>query len=261
MSLSNYRPVILAIGGHDPTGGAGIQADIEAISANGGRAVTLVTALTVQNSARFQRCIPVATDTIMEAAQALTEDIDIQAIKIGLVPNAAIAETIAALLDRFSKLPVVLDPVLASGTGSEVADAQTAAALVALLRRVTVVTPNTDEARRLTSTRPLGEAAATLLEAGAANVLVTGTHAQTPEVINTLYQRTHSMHWSWPRLPHVYHGSGCTLASALATWLASGVEVTAACSLAQAFAWQSLAQAVRLGKAQYHPQRLAGSED
>jgi hydroxymethylpyrimidine/phosphomethylpyrimidine kinase len=260
MSVPNRRPVVLAIGGHDPTGGAGIQADIESISANGGRAVTLITAWTVQNSARFQSCTPVSAAQLSEAAAALIEDIKIQAIKIGLIPNAAIAAAIDAIIEKLGHLPVVLDPVLASGTGSNIADAQTIAALMAMLPRVAVMTPNTDEALRLTGTSTLGAAAQKLLDAGAAHVLLTGTHADTSDVVNTLYLPTHALRWSWPRLPHAYHGSGCTLAASLATWLARGVEMSAACSLAQAFTWQSLAQAEALGKAQRHPQRLPAVE-
>ena len=253
---NSRAPVVLAIGGHDPSGGAGIQADIETIHVLGGQPVTLITSLTAQNTQRFERCIAVSPEQFREQAELLLEDIDVQAIKIGLVPTPGLADVIGSLLQERASVKVVCDPVLVSGTGTATADTATVDALRRLLPLVTVATPNSEEARRLSGEGDLEVAAGRLLELGCKHVLVTGTHEDTPTVANTLYSVTRRMTWTWERLPHVYHGSGCTLASALATLLAHGLEVDSAATLAQEYVWRTLKNGYPLGRGQYHPSRL-----
>jgi hydroxymethylpyrimidine/phosphomethylpyrimidine kinase len=251
--------LVLAIGGHDPSGGAGIQADIEAIHASGGRALTLVTALTAQDARSLRHCRPTDANDLREQAALLFESMPIAAIKIGLVPNVALIGAIADLLAQHPHILVVLDPVLAASVGNDLTGRETREAMPLLLARATITTPNTDEATALTDSGDPDSAAAQLLAAGCPNVLVTGTHGTTVDVVNRLYGASNRRAWRWRRLPHNYHGSGCTLAASLATWLARGTTVEAACTLAQAFTWRSLANGIHpdpRSDAQWHPERL-----
>jgi hydroxymethylpyrimidine/phosphomethylpyrimidine kinase len=125
-----------------------------------------------------------------------------------------------------------------------------------LLSRVIIVTPNSNEARQLSGKQDLTEAAEALLSFGCRHVLITGTHEQTPAVTNTLYSTTRRLSWTWPRLARNYHGSGCTLASALATLLGTGLAMDSAAGLAQEYTWHALSEGWALGKGQYHPRRL-----
>lgn len=253
------RPVVLAIGGHDPSGGAGIQADIETIHALGGQPVTLVTAQTAQNTQRFERCLAVAAPELRRQAELLLQDVSVDVIKIGLLPSAEVADVVIGIVASLDRLPVVLDPVLAAGAGTELADEATLRALRQLLARVIVVTPNSHEARQLSGKQQITEAAEALLASGCRHVLITGTHEQTPEVTNTLYSTTRCLSWTWPRLAPIYHGSGCTLASAVATLLGTGLAMDSAAGLAQEYTWHALREGWALGKGQYHPRRLCGT--
>jgi hydroxymethylpyrimidine/phosphomethylpyrimidine kinase len=254
------RPLVLAIAGHDPTGGAGIQADIEAIHACGARPATLVTALTAQNTVTFESWWPTDPEALVRQAELLFADLPIAAIKIGLVPDPGIAGAVRHILDERRHLPVVLDPVLAAGSGRCWDDDALCVALRELVAFATVVTPNGPELRRLAGADSNDEAAARLLDLGCGQVLMTGTHEDTPAVRNTLYGPANHMTWSWPRLPGVYHGSGCTLASALAAFLAQGITVASAAALAQAYTIQTLRHATRCGGGQWYPERLLAGE-
>jgi len=147
-------------------------------------------------------------------------------------------------------VPAVVDTVLASARGDALATEDTILALQEkIFPLATVVTPNTVEAERLGGYERL-------LRAGARYVLVTGTHRDTPEVVNTLYSARGVVREDrWPRLPHSYHGSGCTLASALAASLAKGLDVPAAAHAAQEFTWRALKEGFRPGKGQHLPRR------
>ncbi len=250
-------PVVLAAGGHDPSGGAGIQADIETIVALGGQPVTLVTALTAQNTGLFATCTAVDGATLAQQAELLRQDLQFDAIKIGLLPSAGIASVIGSLLGTSAPCPVVLDPVLAAGAGRPIADDALMEGLRGLLQRVTVITPNSVEARRLTGENSLEAAAECLLKSGCPNVLITGTHESGVTVDNTLYTATRRTTWNWTRLPNTYHGSGCTLASALATLLARSLDIEAAATLAQEFTWLALRGGRQIGRGQWHPRRLS----
>jgi hydroxymethylpyrimidine/phosphomethylpyrimidine kinase len=254
--LTLNPPVVLAIGGHDPCGGAGIQADIEAINANGGYPATLVTALTAQSTVRFVECIATDAQALLRQASMLMDDMPVRAIKLGLIPDASVGGALAGLLAGAGGIPIVLDPVMAAGAGDRILGPDMLETLRSLLPLSTIVTPNTDEACALGESRDPGEAARRMLDLGAPFVLLTGTHAASDDVVNALYSPTGGKRWRWPRLPHVYHGSGCTLAAALATWLAHGADIDSAASLAQEYTWQSLRNGLRLGRGQYHPSRL-----
>jgi hydroxymethylpyrimidine/phosphomethylpyrimidine kinase len=251
-------PTVLCIGGHDPSGGAGVGADAEAVRAAGCFALTVISALTEQDTRGLRRIYPQPAEQVEAQCQALLEDSAPRALKIGLVGSSRIVRLLAALIDAHPDLPVVLDPVLAAGAGQPTADAALVNQLrTHLVRRATLVTPNLPEAQTLGDAQEPRRCARRLLQAGARWVLITGTHDETPQVTNRLFAADGSERdWTWPRLPGVYHGSGCTLASAAAARLALGQSVTQAVDAAQAYTWTSLERAMRSGRGQLTPNRL-----
>ncbi|MFC4976209.1 hydroxymethylpyrimidine/phosphomethylpyrimidine kinase [Halomonas beimenensis] len=258
-----HLPVVLVMAGHDPTGGAGLVADAEAVAACGGWALTLPTALTIQNCRDVQSVQPVAPETLLDMADALA-DIEISAIKVGLLASEATLEAVVEILRRRPGVPVVVDPVLKAGGGSDLSTpALEAAVRRRLLPLVDILTPNRRELARLAGDdcQDDTERAVALMHRGCQAVLVTGT--DTPEarvpadrVMHTLHVPDGDRQWSWPRLAGEYHGSGCTLASALAARLALGESLVSACEQAQAFTWEALAHGWRPGRDQRLPRRL-----
>lgn len=250
-------PVVLCLSGHDPTGGAGVQADAESVAALGGHAVTVVTAHTVQDS-NDVRCV-VAADPVLLAAQCerLLADFAIGAVKIGLLADAAQPALIAGIARR-TKAPLVLDPVLRAGGGAELATAPLVAALRRELFPLTeVLTPNALEARRLAGDHDLDRCGAALLAHGCRNVFITGGDEPGDAVVNRWYAPGRSVRrYAWPRLPGGFHGAGCTLAAAIAALLAVGAPVAQALEDAQAFTHRALAAARPLGRGRRLPWRL-----
>ncbi|MEW6691362.1 MAG: hydroxymethylpyrimidine/phosphomethylpyrimidine kinase [Pseudomonadota bacterium] len=259
-------PVVLVFAGLDPTGGAGLSADIEAIISQGCHTAPIATALTVQDTRDVIRVGQVDALLVVEQARALLEDVPVAAIKLGMLGSAAMVEAIHSILRDYPHIPVVLDPVLRAGGGTELADEELIEAMRELLiPQTTILTPNSEEARRLAPDADnLHACALSLLEQGSEYVLITGTHEPTPEVENLLFGGHRLLEtFSWPRLPESYHGSGCTLASAIAGLLAQGHEPMTAIHQAQDYTWQTLEQAYRLGRGQMIPNRLfwGGGED
>ncbi|MCP4042871.1 MAG: hydroxymethylpyrimidine/phosphomethylpyrimidine kinase [Gammaproteobacteria bacterium] len=259
MKLSNQSPpTVICFSGLDPTGGAGLQADIEAIASMGCHAAPLATAITVQDTHGVMECTPVDADILTRQAQLIFSDIPIAACKIGLVAGIETVHAIHDFLADHADLPIVLDPVLASGRGDPLTTGTIREQLRSLLLPLaTIVTPNSLEAMALVpQARDLDGAAKGLMESGSEYVLITGTHESTDQVTNTLYghqRRLDSSHWD--RLPHSYHGSGCTLASAIAGLLAGGREPVSAVRQAQEYTWQTLAHSYRIGSGQPIPNR------
>jgi hydroxymethylpyrimidine kinase/phosphomethylpyrimidine kinase len=255
------RPVVLCFSGLDPSGGAGLQADIEAIAALGGHAAVVCTALTVQDSQRVHGFEPVASTLIRRQAEAVLADLPVGAIKLGMLGSGAIADVVAALLDRHPRLPVVLDPVLAANSGGSLAADDLAQGLLRLFPRATILTPNSLEARRLAETDDLTTAVSRLAELGARHLLLKGGHEPGPQLINRLYRGSALLRESrTPRLPGEYHGSGCTLASALAAGLAAGLALEEAVARAEAFVAEALARADRpRAQGQFLPVRIKPS--
>jgi len=256
MQSAPVPPVVLIIAGNDPSGGAGLAADIQAVTAQGAHPAPVVAAITVQDTSDVSAVDAVAATRVTEQARRVLADMPVKAVKLGLLGDASVGKAVAALLREHPGLPVVVDPVLAAGGGTALADE----ALLQVYRRellplARVVTPNAAEARRLAS-GVRGLAGTALLELGAAHVLVTGSDEDTPEVTNTLFSRGGGRKdFTWPRLPGRYHGSGCTLASALAALLAQGRPVEDAVQEAQRYTWDTLETAWRLGRGQLIPNR------
>lgn len=256
--MNRNRPIVLCFSGHDPSGGAGIQADIETIVSHQCHAASVVTALTEQDSRNVKKLIPQRPDDIVSQAETLLADFPIAAIKIGLIGRHETAKAIRQIVRQHPRIPVVLDPVLAAGGGTELADRQLLDAIVdGLLPLTTVLTPNSQEARRLAGQDDLSDCGRSLQAKGAEYVLITGSHEASDVVHNRLFMPDDkSETFNWERLPHSYHGSGCTLASAIAALLAQGLDAFTAITEAQEFTWQALAAAYRPGQGQHNPSRL-----
>jgi hydroxymethylpyrimidine/phosphomethylpyrimidine kinase len=266
--MRSVPPLILTFAGADPTGGAGIQADILTQVAMGCHPLTVITALTVQDTRGVDSVEPVDSDFVAEQARMLLEDMPIAVFKIGLLGSVENISIIAEILSDYSDIPVVLDPVLASGRGDDMSSEDILEAMKEmLLPQVTILTPNSQELRRLAQEDgeedlPLEECARRLIDLGVESVLVTGTHEPTPQVINVFYGESGVLRTdSWDRLPGSYHGSGCTLASAVAAGLAWGQEPAEAVREAQEFTYESLKAAFRPGMGQYLPDRLFWAQD
>ncbi|HEU4817332.1 hydroxymethylpyrimidine/phosphomethylpyrimidine kinase [Janthinobacterium sp.] len=247
-------PTVLVFAGVDPSGGAGIAADIVAIAAQGAHALPVVTALTVQDNDRVFGVQAVAPEWLRRQALALIDKIAIDAVKIGIPGSAANAAVIAQLIAQLRQsrpdLPVVLDPVLASGHGDVLSRDDAVLALAPLLPVTTVIVPNGLEALALG-----GEAA--LRAQGCGHVLVTGGHGDGDSVINRWFDaKGGEREWRWRRLPGEFHGSGCTLASAIAARLAQGVPMQDALDGAQAYCHAALAGAYAIAPGQLMPQRF-----
>ncbi len=257
MTVDNSIPVVLCFGGHDPTGGAGVQADIEAIGALRCHAATLITALTEQDTRQLYDYQTVNVDHLRRQTERLLADLSPAAIKVGMLGSVDNLRVVAQVAHQQADLPLVVDPVLSAGGGGSLGgDGIVQALCQQLIPLATVITPNTEELYRLTGETNQHQAAQLLLASGCQAVLVTGTHADTVAVINTLYQAGHPpLAHSWLRLPHDYHGSGCTLASAIAAGLAIGKDVETAVLNAQDYTWESLERGSRPGSGQWIPGR------
>lgn len=252
-------PVVLVFAGHDPTGGAGVQADIEALLSQGCHAVTVITALTVQDTRGVYRFQEVDPRMVEKQSEAVLADMPVAAIKIGMVGTVKMARSIGGLLERHPAIPVVLDPVLRGGEGGALSEADVSNSLRDLLLPLTTLaTPNTPEARRLVPGGATLEACADgILRTGCRAVLITGTHEEGDDVTHTLYQQEGAIRrYRCARLPGRYHGSGCTLSAAIAGRIARGEPLPAAIDKAQRYTWNALRHARRLGRGQQLPDRL-----
>jgi hydroxymethylpyrimidine/phosphomethylpyrimidine kinase len=244
-------PIVLTFAASDPTGGAGLQADLLTLAALGCHPLSVLTGVTLQDTSGVERLEAVAAELVARQASRVLAESKVAAFKVGVLGSADNVRAVAAIAAAHPQVALVLDPVLASGRGDPLAsDAVLTALLELLVPRATVATPNTIEAKRLGG-------AQRLLELGCRYVLVTGTHEESAEVSNRLYDSGGLVREDrWRRLPGSYHGSGCTLASAIAAHLAKGREVPEAVRAAQEFTWQALAAGIRTGAGQALPNRF-----
>lgn len=263
--MSAGKPVVLCFSGLDPSGGAGLQADAETLLGLGCHCAPVATALTVQDTVNASRMVPVAADLIAEQARAVLADMRVRCFKLGLLGGSGAVRTVSGLLREHPDIPVVVDPVGAAGGGHAFLGPEVFAALrESLLPLATIVTPNSVELMQLAASDSPEAAAGELLREGCRNVLLTGGHESGEEVVNrwfragreAAHETAHEVtEFRWRRLEHEYHGSGCTLASAIAGNLALGRDMESALREAQQYAWNSLRQAWRAGAGQHLPER------
>lgn len=245
---------VLIIAGSDSGGGAGIQADIKTVTVLGGYAATAVTAITVQNTLGVTGVHPIPLEIVEAQARAVLDDIGADAIKTGMLGDAATVELVARLLDD-ARVPAVIDPVMvAKGGASLLADAAVAAVRERLVPRAALLTPNAPEAAALTglkveSADDLRRAGEALLSAGARAVLMKGGHVPGDRLTDILMTPEGETVFEAERIATRHtHGTGCTLASACATGLAQGLPLTDAVARAWAYVQEAIARAPGLGK-------------
>lgn len=261
-------PTVMIFAASDPTGGAGIQADLMTVSSMGCHPLSVVTGVTVQDTTGVEDFLAIDSDMVDDQARVVLEDMPVSAFKIGVLGSVETVAIVAEIVSDYPDIPLVLDPVLTSGRGDAFADEDILTAMRELLvPQTTIITPNSIEARRLAASMDDGDedpghlaletCAARLITWGAEFVLITGTHENTPDVINILYGEEGVMRSdNWQRLAGSYHGSGCTLASAVAALLANGLDIPEAVREAQEYTWQALAAGFRPGMGQYLPDRF-----
>jgi hydroxymethylpyrimidine/phosphomethylpyrimidine kinase len=255
----------LTIAGSDPSGGAGIQADLKTFAAFGVYGASAITAITVQNTLGVEAIAPLTADLVTAQIEAVAGDLAIHATKIGMLATAAIVEVVAAAIADLELPLVVLDPVLVSTSGERLLDAEGLEALCTeLLDRVMVVTPNLPEAevlsgRRIDSPDAARKAARAIHDRGAQAVVITGGHAfggtqnvelrtQNPEVVDLLFDGHDFREFRAPRVEsRQTHGTGCTYASALAASLALGLSLPDAAARAQQYVAGAIAHAPGIG--------------
>ncbi len=259
MKTPASRPVVLCLSGHDPSGGAGLQADIEALIAQGCHAAPTVTALTVQDTVNVSDFRVLDREWVLAQANAVIADLPVAAVKLGMLGSVQMVDTVVEIMQSLPGIPLVCDPVLrAAGGGSLGKDDVGYAMRERLLPIAAVATPNLPEARILAEL-PEGSAdeCAEKLLPFIQTLLITGGHGDESEVHNRLYTRDGQRHtFTCQRLPGSYHGSGCTLASTLAGRLALGEELVSAVRSALDYTWRTLRDAEAPGRGQYVPRRL-----
>ncbi len=247
---------VLIVAGSDSGGGAGIQADIKTVTALGGYAMTAVTALTAQNTQGVFGVVGVAPAFIQQQMRVVLEDIGADAIKTGMLHNTAVIAAVCAVLEELDPAPpVVVDPVMVAQSGDSLIETDAVETLKSrLLPRAAVLTPNAPEAERLTGqeiqdVEAMTEAAGALLDLGPAAVLLKGGHLGGETVTDVLATHQGIERFTSPRLDTRHtHGTGCTLASAIATGLGQGMELRAAVVRARAYVYEALRSAPGLGQ-------------
>ena len=248
----------------DPTGGAGLQADILTISSLGCHPVSIATGFTVQDTIGVNKLISTDSELVNEQARLILEDMEVGIFKLGILGSKENISVVAEIISDYPDIPLIIDPVLASGRGDEFTDIEARNMMMELLfPKSLLITPNSLEARRLVGNEeeiedlPIEVCANRLKEIGCENILITGPHESTEKVINTLYSSSNQIiPYHWDRLPGIYHGSGCTLTSAISAYYALGLSIGEAIEEAQYFTWQTLNNGFKPGKGQLIPNRF-----
>ena len=264
-------PSVMTFAGTDPSGGAGLQADILTFASIGCHPLSVVTAITAQDTVGVDGVLAMDPDWVNDQARAILEDVQVSAFKLGLLGSVENIAVIAEIMADYPDIPLLIDPILTSGRGDDLSNDEMMEAMVELLfPQATLITPNSLEARRFAFSdeveevglTTLDETAARLLAMGSEYVLITGTHERTAEVTNTLYGEDKLIKaYKWERLIGSYHGSGCTLTSAIAACMAHGLSIEDAVLEAQEYTWQTLKNGFRPGMGQYIPDRMFWSRD
>ena len=257
-------PKVMTFSATDPTGGAGLQADILTISSLGCHPISIATGFTVQDTIGVNKLIPIDSELVNDQARLILEDMEVEIFKLGLLGSKENITTIAEIISDYPDTPLIIDPVLASGRGDEFSDIEARNMMMELLfPESLLITPNSSEARQLISNEenpsnlPIELCVDRFKEMGCENILITGTHENTENVINTLYNSSNQIiPFHWDRLPGSYHGSGCTLTAAISAYYALGLSIEEAVEEAQHFTWQALKNGFKPGMGQFIPNRF-----
>jgi hydroxymethylpyrimidine/phosphomethylpyrimidine kinase len=258
----NQYPVVMSFGALDPTGGAGLQADVEALRSVGCHPVPVATAITVQDTGAVRMCMPLSAAEVITQARALLEDVPVAAFKLGLLGSVEITEAIHTILHEYGRAPVVLDPVMTTDSGIPLLDEDVVDAMVALiLPLTTVATAGSSEARRLAPGADSPDAAAHQILSTGCQFVLLSAEPTGGRVVNTLYSGARRVTtFEWPVVEGSFHGAGCTLAAALAGLLAHGQDPVGAVRGAQQYTVETLKHAYRIGGGRQLPHRLFWAE-
>ncbi|MCG2581310.1 MAG: hydroxymethylpyrimidine/phosphomethylpyrimidine kinase [Marinobacter sp.] len=247
----------MILSGLDPSGGAGIQADIQAVTALGCHPLPVLTCLTVQDTRNVYGASAVDAELIRQQLDCVAADAPIHAVKTGALGNADVVDVLVEFLDKHPDIPVITDPVIKAAGGGDLADEALIRAMKErLFSRAEMITPNGIELALLGNCEDPAEAARLLMAAGCQSVLATGGHGEGPQITNTLYAREAApLYWHIERVGGEYHGTGCTLAAAISAGRAQGLSPRAAISQAQNFVNHAILHALEVGRGQPVPDR------
>ena len=241
-------PSVLTIAGFDGSGGAGIQGDIKTISALGCFATSVLTALPVQNTTGVKTIYPIPYQAVKEQIETIVEDIYPDAIKIGMVHTSELVDTIVNALQQYPAIPVVFDPVMVATSGHKLINDETIQTIIEkLFLLADIITPNLDEANTLAqmnieTVSDMYQAGEKIKKLGARNILIKGGHLKTTPLTSLFFThdgQVHEFHFEKYDTNNT-HGSGCTLSSAIASYLASGKSLLEAVTLGQAYIQQAI---------------------
>lgn len=239
---------ILCIGGSDSGGGAGIQADLKTVTMLGGHGMTAITSVTAQNSEGVTGIHGIPAEMVLEQIDACITDFGVDAIKVGMIGSALTARLVAERLEQLN-VPIVVDPVMVATSGATLSDDKTIKAMEDLLKLATLATPNTPELQRLSGKTDSIEGALSLVAAHGCAVLVKGGHEEGETVGDALIEADNMTSWQGTRIMTRHsHGTGCTLASAIATFLGGGASLSEAVDRAREFVRIALYEAPGIGR-------------
>ena len=250
------KPVAVTIAGSDSGGGAGIQADIKAMQANGVFAASVITAITAQNTQAVTQAVDLPLDLIEAQIDAVFDDFEVKAVKTGMLSSASIVETVIRKIDRWQMEPLIVDPVMISTSGFALLHDDAVRVIIdQLIPRATLVTPNTHEAGLLTgkeirTIQDVKEAAWQIKVMGAKAVLVKGGHLEgQEEAIDVFFDGSDFSFFTAPFIDTQHtHGTGCTYASAIAANLAKGIELKPAIESAKEYVTEAIRHGLAIGK-------------
>lgn len=256
-------PVVMAFSANDPTGGGGIQADIETLFSLGCHCASVITMITAQDTREIKDFGAIPASLVIEQARVVLEDMPIAAFKIGFLGSVENAAVIHTLLRDYPKIPVIFHPCINKQIRGKRAEADFITAFTSLLIPLTtLLIVDSATAQQLTPGADTLEACAhKLLEHGSKYILITGAPETTPTINNFLYNNHELIKtFAWERLPEQYHGCGCTLSASIAGFIAQGVELIEAIYAGQHYTWECLKQGMRLGMGSQLPNRLSWLE-
>lgn len=241
-------PTVLTIAGFDGSGGAGIQADIKTFSALGCYATSVLTALPVQNTMGVRKIYPIAVEAVADQIEAVLDDIFPDVIKIGMVHTSQLVETIVNTLSKYPKIPIVFDPVMVATSGHRLIEEETIQTIVEQLFPIAeIITPNMDEASILAqmevkTLEDMKIAGENILRSGCKNILLKGGHQEFPTVTSLFFEENgkQSSFETIKFETNNTHGSGCTLSSAIAAFIARGEELSKSVELAQEYVFEAI---------------------
>lgn len=257
--FESETPIVMSLSSHDPSGSAGIQADIETTASLGCHCTPIITAISAKDTQSIKDICPTETGLLIEQARAILEDMPVKAIKLGLLGSVENIEAIHTILHDYPHLPVVLEPVT-SELDHELFNAPAIihATQTLLLPRTTVATPDIAEALELAQQADTLDACAQeILETGCQYVLISGTRRSNTDYESCLYSANFpTKHYHWPRIPQIGHGCGATLAASIASYLAHNLRIEDAIEQGQQFTWNALASSRQLGMGKRVPNRM-----